>query len=498
MSTIDDLPPEILQEVLRPLSLHDLVRLKSVCKRWNLLISQMRIQRLSTGTDLEIRHRWYHTKQPVKPCEVCHFELFIVQHPRPILSNLKYLRLNFWVDESDRQKALIFDPNALNAFKQLIQLEIESYEAGGLHLKLPNLEILSLNWNDNTNPVSVDCPKLTILHFSESAEQDQLRVENIDRIRVLDSPFLGAKLVRFKNLEVLHCSAYDQAFPDRFALLELKQLRRIYCGYGFGRYDIGEDFDHLQRRLREFMRLKRVLGRTDLQVFFAGLLLIDDKLDDIDFGLESRDNVPFISPEQLYMKHYNRLQDELSFVWKVEYNRLFSLVDVLPKDYFRRFPELRSVDARCPLNEQHLLVFLRQICFLECFSIENSDLSQSFFDCMPEFCWLFNLGLFENDESASESSAKPELQLDFSFIGKFRGLIFLTIERDLSLFALRTLVAAFGHLKNMCEWPFRFRRKNFKVRKEADSYSLANESEHLKGVTLNEIIDYFERQETST
>lgn len=501
VKTIDDLPPEMLQEVLRPLSLLDLVKCKLVCKRWNELISRMKIERLFVDADLETNERWYYTNRPTKSCDVCCPELFVAQYKQAILSNLRYLRLDYesWNNDSKQLKVLRFDPNALNAFKQLIQLDIDHYEAGELHLKLPNLEILSLNWYHNTNPVSVDCPKLTIMGFCELAENDNLRMENIDRIRYLDSPILGAKLARFRNLEVLRCTEYDQGLLDRSTLLNLKQLKVIYCGIGFGNYDTSSDFRDLHRRLCEFMRLKRVLGRKELRVYFAGLLLVDEDLGDIDFGLEVREGRDFISPEQLYMKHYHRLQDELDFVVNVDYSRLFSLVDVLPDDYFRRFLNLKGVKAFCPLNETHFLAFLRQIYSLEWFSIYNSNLSQEFFECLPELCSLTNFYLFETDESGrspENEPAKKELQLDFSFIGKFRRLCFVMIERDLSWLSLRTFVAAFAPLRNMFEnaWPFRFRGASFKIWKTAHSYSLMTSKNEtlLEAVSLREIVDYLE------
>lgn len=496
--TIDDLPPEMLQEVLRPLSLLNLIRCKLVCKRWNELISRMKVERLFVDDDLEIKKRWFYSNMSNKPWELACSQLFVAQHKRAILSNLKYLRLDYEVSNDDlkQPKVLRFDPNILNEFKQLIHLEIDNYEAGELHLKLSNLEILSLNWFYNTNSVSIDCPKLTIMRFWEQPENDQLRMKHIDRIRVLYSSILGAKLARFKNLEKLYCDQYDQELPDQFTLSKLKQLKLIYCGLGFGRYDIGRPFWDLQQRIREFMRLKRVLGRKDLQVYFAGLLLIDEDLSDINFGLEVRESLEFISPEQLYMRHYHRLQDELDFVVQVEYNRLFSLVDVLPDDYFRRFLNLRYVDAICPLNESDFLAFLRQIYSLECLSISRSDLTQIFFDSLPEFCSLFTIYMTETDKPSVSSE---ELQLNFSFFKKFRRLCFVEIEKNLSLSSLRSLFGAFEHQKNMFEdkLSFYFRGELFEILKNTTSYDLKTYPKKtlFEGVSLTKVIDYFERLE---
>lgn len=531
--TINDLPPEMLQEILRPLRLIDLIELKLVCKLWNELISRMKINRLFVDADLLTRERWYYTNRP-STGDVCCPDLFVAHCKQPMLSNLKYLRLDYevWDNQAKKMKVIDFDPNEINHFRQLIQLDIEHYEAGPLELRLPNLEILSMNWYHNKNPggcsfalsfdlfqqltnfipfinlhhtVYVDCPKVRILGYCEFSENDNLRLESYELIRMLDSPILGAKLARFRNLEVLRCTEYDQGFLDRSTLLNLPKLKVIYSGIGFGNYDIGNFQPDVLQRLKEFMRQKRILRRDDLKVYFAGVLLIDEDLADIDFGLEQREGRDFISPEQLYMKHYHRLQDQLDFVVNVDYSRLFSLVDVLPDDYFHRFLNLKGVKAFCPLNERHFLAFLRQIYSLEWFSIYNSDLSQAFFDCLPEFCSLTNFYLFETDDNLSAlgepagSSNKSEMQLDLSFLGKFKRLCFVQIERDLSLLSLRTFVASFEPMMNMYEntWPFQFKKKHYKIMKvfsgrKVHSYSLMTSKSEtlLEGVSLAEVVDH--------
>ena len=71
--------------------------------------------------------------------------------------------------------------------------------------------------------------------------------------------------------------------------------------------------------LKELMRLKR----SDVTVYFAGLRLIDEDLADIEFGLERQEESNFISHEHLYLRYYQRLQDELNFIREVNYSREF-------------------------------------------------------------------------------------------------------------------------------------------------------------------------------
>ena len=50
------------------------------------------------------------------------------------------------------------------------------------------------------------------------------------------------------------------------------------------------------------MQAKKSLGRSDLKVYFSGLLLMEEDLSDIDFGLEIKNGEYLISSEKLYLK----------------------------------------------------------------------------------------------------------------------------------------------------------------------------------------------------
>ena len=136
-STIDHLPPEILRYLLGFLSLSELIEKKLVCKLWNELISsQLKVTRLAVERYARKKERWWYVSQPVDEyLEVCHPHLFAAQLHRPILANLKHLRI-----ESDD-----FEPNHLNAFAQLVHLEVYYYSIfpnTKIEWSLPNLKIL--------------------------------------------------------------------------------------------------------------------------------------------------------------------------------------------------------------------------------------------------------------------------------------------------------------------------------------------------------------------
>ena len=143
-----------------------------------------------------------------------------------MLLSLKYLKLNsrlYWNGKLNR-----FKPNGLNAFRYLVHLEIDYYQATKLYLCLPNLEILSLNWWNNSCHIKLNLPKLQVLAYNEPHSEDLLRVEHPETIRVLTTQMFGAKLARFKKVECLKCSERYHDFLDRSTLLNLKQLKQVH------------------------------------------------------------------------------------------------------------------------------------------------------------------------------------------------------------------------------------------------------------------------------
>lgn len=165
-STMNHLPPEILCHVLGYLNLSELIEKKLVCKLWSELISsQLKVKRLIVESyNNWKKERWWHVNRPVdKYLEVCHPHLFLTQLHRPILTSLRHLRLVV-LNEDD------FNPNDLNAFGQLLQLELHLAVAAQftkIEWNLPNLKILKINVrrSDSSNQllVSIDCPKLKVL-----------------------------------------------------------------------------------------------------------------------------------------------------------------------------------------------------------------------------------------------------------------------------------------------------------------------------------------------
>ena len=311
----------------------------------------------------------------------------------------------------------------------------------------------------------------------------------------------GDKLTPFTNLEVLRY-IFRGSPIDRSTLLKLKKLKSIHYGdTGFRKFD---------QSITYHVRLKRELGRPDLAIYFAGLPFVDGNICGINFNLDGQAKRDHI--EELQIRHYDQLPDKLTFVYRVNYNRLISLFDVLPDDYFTRFPCLQEVSATSPFDEQHFLSFLKKIIQLKRLLLYKSDLSQEFFNELPNFCSLTNFYLGETrDSSASDRESdtafekESETEMNFSFIGKFKQLSRLGAEKNLSIDSLRTLLKAYTlrYIKYSC---INFRCKGIDFDLGWNPYVVFNDRQkafHLKAdqkrclvyVTLDEVIEFFEKPE---
>lgn len=436
LKTIHDLPPEMLEEIFSYLCLITPVELKLVCKLWNELISRMKLHSLFVDNDLDSREKWFHSNRPCRQSELCTPVVFYSRHKHPTLVNLRCLRL----DNSIGHHPTYFDFNELNMFEQLVQLEIHCDWTKDLDLHLPNLEILLLVKNQLARKVNLDCKKLAALSYSNHG--NSLFVQHPDTIRMLDSNMVGTKLIQFKNLEWLRCANKNLTIDDS----TLQTLRKLEVA-AHTDYK-GRDFRELIEALRSLIQRKRRLGGSDLVIYLAGLQVItEDDLSEIefDFGLGSN----LIWSEKLHMKHYDRLQVRMEFVQDVDYNQLVDSIDVLPDDYFSRFSNLREVTAYCPLNEQHFSEFLRKVYSLQKLALYFSpDLSQSFFDSLPEFCSLFYFYLLRPREWYSgENNERHVIKLDFKFIGRFKKMKFLGIYEKLSRRSSNSIFSAIDKIK---------------------------------------------------
>ena len=199
-TSIEDLPPEMINELFKHLHPRDLVACSLVNKRWSWIYSNFKLHRLAAiFSPSHSPWKWYATDIKFEDKEICHQYFFCDIAKQPIVSNLRYLALF-------ASFSLIMDLNKLNRFSQLLHLEFECrwLTRGKLHLNFPQLKVLVFHKYNERYPVSVDCPQLGLLAYrGEPAGSNLLEVKQPETIRKLETNMLGEKLTSFKKMVFL-------------------------------------------------------------------------------------------------------------------------------------------------------------------------------------------------------------------------------------------------------------------------------------------------------
>ena len=149
ITSIEDLPPEMIGELFKCLQPRDLIMCSMVNKRWRSIYAGFKVHRLVAsvdgGYDL---HKWYYSNWRIEEAERCSAAIFIPLVKKPLLSNLRHLALCGYKFK--------FDLNRLNRFKQLVQLEISFgwFSKKKVNLKLPRLKVLAIHSYNERCPLS--------------------------------------------------------------------------------------------------------------------------------------------------------------------------------------------------------------------------------------------------------------------------------------------------------------------------------------------------------
>ena len=441
---IDALPLEILVKILKQVGLADLVKLKAVCKLWNELIS---VEVKMASIVVDTTGFWYvrrHKPLDIRQMAVCPMNLFLRNTKKPILSRLKYLRLNSAIPENDF--------SSINSLNELLRLDINYQLWDYLKVSLPKLETLKLS-DIRRAFVRLDCPKLKKL-ICEESEGGHLEMAHPESIVELTTAMCDWKIFSFKNLEILKCNE-DLHTLDRQALAMFPKLKRVYYEHSLKRLSNWySGFTRVRQILECFIANRKALQRTNLQFYLSGLRL-DDNLDNIDFGIRQEDGtIKLMSNEYFYIRNYDRLQaDPLEFVREMNYTNLMSVTNQLPTNYFDKFPKVEMITANKRVNSrEHFLWYLQnlrsKICYLK---FKNTGLNQTFYDSLPAFCSPCEIQIDESQE-----------ELNYNFLSGFGDLKRTVITQELSLKSAKTLLDAHQNF-DLCGVEFRFKGKHMWV-----------------------------------
>ena len=455
----------MLSELFGYLPWKELVACSQVNKRWHFIYAAFKLQRLAIGYALENKLcKWYDTNQKIPEQQWCDFEMLSHLAEKPLLSNLKYLALC----------GKSFDLNKLNHFRQLVHLEIkvENNSSQEVHLSLPRLKVLAFNYRNPNGAVSIDCPLLSTLVY-RGYHSNRLKVKQPETIRKLETKMSNPSwLAAFKNVECLVAEEFEVINKD--TLISLPRLKELYYHKSIdsiGRHMYYYEFKNwlgtvslLKRTLNEFLAKAEELRGSDFRFRFAGLLLTNVKVDEIDLGVQvgeasGRD----LCIEYVYMKNYHLIETgALHFVNQVDYNRLLRYATgEFPRCFSQKFTGIYWVKATAKVRDpDHILWFLKSLRFLSRLELKATGFSQDFYDQLPASAPSLN------DLYLGEEHCVNELNIDF--IRKLSRLSQLKINSALSLESLPLLFRSAGRLQEG-DFCFRSRDEYFWIWKEKES-----------------------------
>ena len=465
-TSIEDLPPEMICELFEYLHPKDLAACSMVNKRWHSIYAGFKVHRLVATYHVS---KLYDSNQPIAVESVCNLKAFIHLVEKPLLSNLKYLAL--------RGNDVEFDLNKLNRFQQLVHLEIRIDLDEEVRLNLPKLKVLAFHRKNHRCALSIDCPRLSTLHYDE--DSNLLDLKHPETVRKLHTYMFGPRLAKFKSVECLVTENFQAI--SKTTLLSLPKLRELRHDQAIewvfdeeSRHGISA-VDHLKRTLSEFMGEAKKLRGSDFRFTFAGLQLSKTMLDQIDFGVyvdefgrERADN------EYVYLKNYHLIEPgALQFIEKVDYILLLnSVTGEFPRCFSQKFTGIEEVHATAKVQDaDHFLWFLKSLRCLESLTLESTGLSQEFYNQLPASAsslnWL----------ELKDGHCEDDLQLNFDFIGGFSRLSRLSIDFALSVESLPSLVRSSGKFANACV-NVRF-REDVEIRNDSMGWMIIKDNELL-------------------
>ena len=496
-ATIDDLPPEMVCELFKHLQPKDLAACSKVNKSWHSIYAGFKLDRLFAVPSIFFSYllKWCYQDQIIEENELCDMENFSRLVDQPLLSNLKHLALFEYVSESDLNK--------LNKFSQLVYLEIWGYfRVPGVNkkeviLNLPKLKVLARGCFSRWDPLSIDCPQLSVLLYRGQLRQNEspLVLKQPETIRMLDTGMSNPKLDPFKNVECLITQEIEAI--SKATLLSLPRMKELHYNVGIeGAFRKFKDetgpLNRMKRTLSEFLDDVNALRGPDFRFRFAGFQLTKTMLDELDFGVQINEyGEEHLSDDYVYLKNYHLIEPgALDFITVLNYTGLMSNVPgEFPICFSKKFTRVKEVIFYTDeiKDEKHLLWFLKSLRALRSLVLDCSYLSQEFYNQLPASAnSLVILKLAEN----------VEMQLSLDFIGKFSCLSILRVYYLLALEQFTTLVRHSSKLAEVFCY-FRLKEKRFCLQKKRASkrfeisaipYQLLFETEKL-----GEIFNYFKR-----
>ena len=464
-TTIDDLPNEILYELLKYLNLPDLINCRLTNKRWKSISDITKVRQLIISDRIdEFKDLWFdNSKRPINYKDAVSFDTFR-SYIRlfNLKQNLLELHVNYVIYSKMMGKWILeFDLSIFNGFVHLRELDLR-FENIPVNeqtsLNLPNLIRFKLELIKMCkSSVDLIAPKLEHLYCDLNVI-DVRHPESIRRftsIRICDdSSFDFHKITKMKNLEFLLIDSSFHRYRSFKDLSNLPNLKELHLDL----FDLSIDYhrEDIKDDLLYFLRQKLIFGRDELTIWLLGVELTNEEMLEQYFSNSEMDHVNF------QIKHYGDLfNNNVSDFYDAHYNKLIGLFGgQIPVDYISKFSCIRSVYVKDQVtNQQHLIWFLSGLNYLQELCLNNTSFNQSFYDDLHAVCRLSELFVFESN---------PELSIDFKFVLKFKLLThFETNQSSEQLFDLA--ISSFNNLKHLMQFEFKNEKDDVRIKRNYGS-----------------------------
>ena len=418
---MNSIPNEILDNEIFPyFPLDEIIKLREVNKKFRDTIDkQMKFNEVSIFVG---QYPFYETYYYTKEC--INLNLSLKCGSLDFLNN-SYFKIKF---KNIRKLALFLNPSlrlriqidesGLNYYQNLIYLEIRHVSHLEGCLKLPNLQILSIDSILKCN-FEIRCPSLCALNLNGEANVESF--ENSNSLAHLESSTILNNFSQFQNLTTFICYKLSDIKLDWLA--QLNNLEEIHI------YSIKKK-EYLLNLIEEKNRLNLV----NLKIRFAGIDIADSILfENLCYIFEylfSDSEIwssNFLTSRLLkfYTRNCAQLDDHLQFIEYLEIDNFEISESILIK--LNNLKTLYVFNQFIDDDKFNLLIrHCRKLKYIQFYSIK---LDQSQFDLMPHFL---------NDLRHLEFK-KCDLD-NFYFVSSFKNLEFFACNQKLRINQLKKII----------------------------------------------------------
>ena len=445
---MDSFPLEIYDAIFEHLHLVDVVRLRSVCRRFKNAVKEYRIRELyytkyRGSKDEDFQNGFIFRSRNTNKILACNSKmrkrteedhlpeegLVYNRHRTYFWFSVARVFLRSGLFNVQFLKSLVcyfsvksVGAEDINNLIRLERLEIVFSNCGNLNFKLclPSLEVLILrDISLDFHTIEIEAPKCKGFHFGD---RFTFKFKNPNSVQYLSMEIYNEKAHVFRNVEHLQMFAparsIDKHFYEAFPLL--KTLRMRSCR------SLARDS---MESPKQILRVRNWIGRRHVRLFFSGIPLIISN--ELDGHVEHFQKHLLLSPffhhnKELYpalMDNYDRLEDSLNFVTDIDLSqKILKLFERNPQRFARIFDNIIVISSEIKIDRpEFFFSFLENCKELQYLMIINSGLDQKSFDQLVNFRSLKYLIIEEKKK------------IDFSFTNRLPELTDLKTNFEVDL-----------------------------------------------------------------